>query len=175
MWNDGVRASNLYVTDKAGWNICASRTKSNFHNRACHKWSPHIRILTRRFMHIRASCNFSRCVLDKIFRSQNSVASSTLHCSLLRSDILIKNKGYINMHSIEIPEILRRINMYVCVYTYTYIYFACCSLTFYLKSIFVDFLFLRHLVAERWWFNTSKVKWKTWSVKNSIGGEIQQF
>lgn len=67
-------------------------------------------------------------------------------------------------------------NRYVCVcaYIYIYIYFAC-SLTFYLKSIFVDFLFLRHLVAERWWFNTSKVKWETWSVKNSIGGEIQQF
>lgn len=142
---------------------------SNFHNRACHKWKLHVRILTRRFMHIRARCNFSRCVLDKIFRSQNSVASSALYSSLPRSDILIKNKAY--LHSIETPEILRRIDACWNIY----VHFACCSLTFYLKSIFVDFLFLRHLVAERWWFNTSKVKWETWSVKNSIGGEIQQF
>lgn len=116
-------------------------------------------------------CNFSLCILDEIFRSQNSVRIFYIIPFFV---ILIENKGYINLHSIETTEILRRIDTCVCVHIYIYIYFAC-SLTFYLKSIFVDFLFLRHLVAERWWFNTSKVKWETWSVKNSIGGEIQQF
>lgn len=89
-------------------------------------------------------CNFSLCILDEIFRSQNSVRIFYIIPFFV---ILIENKGYINLHSIETTEILRRINTCVCVHIYIYIF-----------CLFIDVLFKVHFC----WFSvfTSSSCWK---------------